>query len=263
MTPRLTDRVAVVTGAGGGLGGATALRFAEEGATVVVSDVDVDAAERVAEACRASASTSVAIECDVSDSASVGRLFDDVRDRFGRVDVLATIAGISVMSQIDAANASGAAGAAVGIPVNELTDAQWREMLGVHLDGTFYCIRAAVPMMRPGSAIVCMASIASLAGIGPFHYSAAKGGIQGLVRALARDLGPSGIRINAVCPGSIFAGMTLRHDTSKFGDMSGVVPLGRMGEAVDIANAFLHLACDESAYTTGQWLSPNGGMVIA
>jgi 3-oxoacyl-[acyl-carrier protein] reductase len=262
LASRLTDRVAVVTGAGGGLGGATAVRFAEEGATVVVSDVDLDAAERVAASCRVSTPMSVALACDVSASASVASLFDDVRDRFGRVDVLATIAGISVMSQIDV-GAGAASGAAVGIPVTDLTDAQWREMLGVHLDGTFFCIRAAVPMMRPGSAIVCMASIASLAGIGPFHYSAAKGGIQGLVRALARDLGPTGIRINAVCPGSIFAGMTLRHDTSKFGDMSGVVPLGRMGDAVDIANAFLHLASDESAYTTGQWLSPNGGMVIA
>ena len=253
----------MVTGGGGGLGNATSVRFAEEGATVVVSDVDMDAAERVSEACRASTSTSIAVACDVSDSASVATLFDDVRDRLGRVDVLATIAGISLMSQIDAAKAGTSKGAAVGIPVTDLTDAQWREMLGVHLDGTFFCIRSAVPMMPRGSAIVCMASIASVAGIGPFHSAAAKGGVQGLVRALARDLGPAGIRINAVGPGSIHAGMTLRHDTSRFGDLSGVVPLGRMGEAVDIANAFLHLACDESAYTTGQWLSPNGGMVIA
>jgi 3-oxoacyl-[acyl-carrier protein] reductase len=262
MASRLSDCVAVVTGGGGGLGNATSVRFAEEGATVVVSDVDMDAAERVSEACRASTSTSIAVACDVSDSASVATLFDDVRDRLGRVDVLATIAGISLMSQIDAAKAGTSKGAAVGIPVTDLTDAQWREMLGVHLDGTFFCIRSAVPMMprgRPSSAWPA----ASVAGIGPFHSAATKGGVQGLVRALARDLGPAGIRINAVCPGSIHAGMTLRHDTSRFGDLSGVVPLGRMGEAVDIANAFLHLACDESAYTTGQWLSPNGGMVIA
>ena len=264
MSKRLEGRVALVTGAAGGLGSATARRFADEGATVVVSDLDAERAKQVAEACRATSPECISAPCDVTDSASVDAMLDGVRDRFARLDVLATIAGISVMSQIaESPPASGGAEAAFGIPVTDLTDAQWRQMLGTHLDGTFFCIRAALPLMSRGGSIVCMASIASLAGIGPFHYAAAKGGIQGLVRALARDLGPAGIRINAVCPGGINAGMSLLHAPETLTRSAEVVPLRRLGEADEVANAFLYLASDESAYTTGQWLSPNGGLVIA
>jgi 3-oxoacyl-[acyl-carrier protein] reductase len=144
-----------------------------------------------------------------------------------------------------------------------MTDASWHRMLGVHLDGTFFCIRAARRVMTAGASIVCISSIAGLAGVGPFHYAAAKGGILGLVRSLARDLGPEGIRINAVCPGAIDAGMTHENDPAVVAAYIPTVPLRRLGLAVEIANAALYLACDESGYTTGQWLSPNGGTVIA
>jgi NAD(P)-dependent dehydrogenase (short-subunit alcohol dehydrogenase family) len=264
MATRLEGRIAVVTGAGGGLGGAIARRFAEEGATLVVSDIDLDSAATVAKACQEYSVESVALGADVSDSSSVNCLFDEIRGRFGRVDILATIAGISATSQLGEEvgswrefNAPYATSAA------SLTDGHWRQMLAVHLDGTFYCVRAALPLMSPGASIVCMSSMAGLNGMGPFHYAAAKGGILGLVRALARDLGPEGIRINAVCPGGIAAGMSLHYDRTFLATVIPHIPLRRFGEAVDIANAALYLACDESAYTTGQCLSPNGGLVIS
>ena len=161
--------------------------------------------------------------------------------------------------------AIGAHNVTEGRPRGLMGRQRWRRMLAVHLDGTFYCTRAAVRMMTAQGAgsIVCISSIAGLAGIGPFHYAAAKGGILGLVRSLARDLGPIGIRINAVSPGAIDAGMTRTHKPEVVQAFVPTVPLRRLGHARDIAYAALHLASDESAYTTGQSLSPNGGVVIA
>jgi NAD(P)-dependent dehydrogenase (short-subunit alcohol dehydrogenase family) len=263
VATRLEGKVALVTGAGGGLGGAIARRFAQEGAVVVVNDVDLESAVTVAEACQEWSADSVAVASDVSESASVSALFDEIAQRFGRVDVLATIAGISATSQLGESTGNWKEfNAPYATSATALSDEHWRQMLGVHLDGTFFCIRAALPLMSRGGSIVCMSSMAGLNGMGPFHYAAAKGGILGLVRALARDLGPEGIRINAVCPGGIAAGMSLHYDQDFLDTVIPHIPMRRFGEALDIANAALHLASDESAYTTGQWLSPNGGLVI-
>jgi 3-oxoacyl-[acyl-carrier protein] reductase len=118
-------------------------------------------------------------------------------------------------------------------------------------------------MKRQGrGSIVCMSSIAGLAGIGPLHYSAAKGGILGFVRSLARNIGPAGLRVNAICPGAIDSGMSRLYPPERQKQSIPAIPLRRLGEASDIAFAALYLASDESAYTTGQWLSPNGGLVI-
>ena len=276
---RLSGRIALVTGAGGGLGGATAIRLAEEGALVICSDVRADAAETTARAC-GTASGSYVIVADVADSSSVDAMFERISSEHGRLDVLAATAGISSMQDLEAGSGVGrgadagggsprAATSTVSAPyvphVDMMSDETWRRMQAVHLDGTFYCIRRAVPLMRAAGkgSIVCMSSIAGTAGLGPFHYAAAKGAILGLVRSLARDLGPEGIRINAVAPGGIDAGMTKLHDPKIIEAFAPTVPLRRMGDAIDIANAILHLACDESAYTTGQILSPNGGVVIS
>lgn len=269
---RLLDRVVVVTGAGGGLGGAIAELFAGEGAVVAVNDVREDTAEQVAERCRAAAAAagapalSRALVGDVADPASVARMFEQVEQWWGgRLDVLVNNAGVSATSDLPPARAAGeAAPAPLERGVEDITDEQWRRMLGVHLDGTFYCTRAAVPLMkqRGGGSIVCMSSIAGTVGFGPIHYSAAKGGILGFVRSVARTVGPAGIRINAVCPGAIDAGMTHAHAPEVRESIVPAIPQRRLGTALDIAYAALYLASDESAYTTGQYLSPNGGLVI-
>jgi NAD(P)-dependent dehydrogenase (short-subunit alcohol dehydrogenase family) len=259
---KLEGRVALITGGGGGLGRATAVVLAGEGATVIVNDVNQDAAEATAMACRevAPEPNSQALVADVSDSAAVTAMFEEITGRWGRLDVLVNNAGISSL-------ADGAAATTPATPTTEilaLSDETWHRMLRVHLDGTFFCTRGAVRLMagRGTGSIICISSIAGLAGIGPLHYSTAKGGILGFVRSLARQVGPLGIRINAVCPGAIDAGMTKLHDREEVDAYLPMIPLGRLGEAEEIGRAVLYLASDDSSYTTGQWLSPNGGSVI-
>jgi 3-oxoacyl-[acyl-carrier protein] reductase len=260
---RLSGRVTVVTGAGSGLGRAIAIRCADEGASVVVNDIDSRHAEETAALCREHGpelAVHLAHVADVSDSRAVDEMIAAVQVRFGRIDVLVTNAGIG-SDYSDRTRTDGIAGQSLG----GITDESWRRMLAVHLDGTFFCTRAVVPLMTEanGGSIVCIGSIAGLAGIGSPHYAAAKGGILGLVRSLARDLGPAGIRINAVCPGIIDAGITTRSPRDAVLAVTPSIPLRRLGEAEEIAAAVVYLASDESSYTTGQWLSPNGGLVIS
>lgn len=256
MTGRLEGRTALVTGGGGGLGSAIALLFAREGATVAVNDIDADAASKVAEMCRAFSPNSRSVPFDVSDPAAVSGAFADLDARWEVLDILVNNAGVCATT--DPGVATEHILDPMRRPVTEITDEQWRRMVGVHLDGTFYCTRAASEiMMREGSgSIVCITSIAELTGHGAVHYSAAKGGIMGMVRSLARSLGPYGVRINAVAPGSIDAGMATRYPLEQRERSLPSIPLGRLGTAY----AALHFASEESAHSTGQWLSPNGGL---
>jgi 3-oxoacyl-[acyl-carrier protein] reductase len=258
---RLRDRVALVTGAGGGLGSSIAELFAAQGAIVVVNDVDGSAAEEVARRCREVSPSSQAVVCDVSSPASVAEMFSTVASRWGRLDVLVNNAGVSATSD---RQSSSEGKPPLDRGIDDITDDHWYRMIGVHLSGTFFCTRAAVSMMKEGGggSIVSMASIAGLSGMGPIHYSAAKGGILGMVKSLARNVGPFGIRVNAVCPGAIDAGMSHAHSLEVRESIIPAIPLRRLGAAEDIAYATLFLASDESAYMTGQWISPNGGLVI-
>jgi 3-oxoacyl-[acyl-carrier protein] reductase len=259
---RLEHRFALVTGAGGGLGSAISELFAKEGAVVAVNDLNEESAEMVAQRCRQSSPSSEAVVADVSDAASVSEMFGHLESRWGRLDILVNNAGVSSTSDVPAAPRAVASPLDRGI--DDITDAQWHRMIGVHLNGTFYCTRAAVPLMKRNGrgSIICMSSIAGLSGIGPIHYSAAKGGILGMIRSLARNVGPSGLRVNAICPGVIDAGMSKAHAPDVRESVVLSIPMRRLGSADDVAHAALYLASDESAYTTGQCLSPNGGLVI-
>jgi 3-oxoacyl-[acyl-carrier protein] reductase len=145
-----------------------------------------------------------------------------------------------------------------------MSDVGWTRMLEIHLNGAFFCAREAVKAMlgQRSGAIVNMSSIAGLAGMGPIHYATAKAGLLGFTRALAREVGARGIRVNAICPGAIDTPMTANVPAPIMKGMIAAVPLGRMGTADEIAAAALFLASDESSYLTGQWLSPNGGIFI-
>ncbi len=274
---RLEGRVALVTGGGGGLGQGIARVFAREGAVVIVNDVRADAAEAVAASCREATPESDSMAADVSDADAVAAMFEGIRARWGRLDVLVNNAGISALER--ASSEGGTAGASAapsserlpeGLPegpfspgILDISNDTWHRMLRVHLDGTFFCTRAAVRLMAGrGGSIVCLSSIAGLAGVGPLHYSTAKGGILGFVRSLARQLGPAGIRVNAICPGAIDAGMTRLHDRTEIEAYLPQIPMGRLGTAEEIGRTALYLASDDSSYLTGQWLSPNGGSVI-
>ena len=270
---KLADRVALVTGGGSGIGRAICLLFAAEGARVVVNDIDSAAAEATVKAMGGGQ----ALPADVADSAQVKAMFAAVEREHGGLDVLVNNAGIAsggfqdrpglrerVESRIKEA-ASGQ-GLRTHLDATEgIDDASWRRMLAVHLDGTFYCTREALRLMklRGRGAIVNLSSVAALTGLATVpHYSAAKGGILAFTRAVAQDVASRGIRVNAICPGYIDTPMTAPASPLMKAVTLSRTPLGRFGEADEVARTALFLASEDSSFFTGQWLSPNGGLFI-
>jgi 3-oxoacyl-[acyl-carrier protein] reductase len=271
---KLKDRVALVTGGGSGIGRAIARRFAAEGALVVVNDVTVEKAQKTVDEMGVGQGRAVA--ADVSDSAQVRAMFAAIeRGLGGRLDILVNNAGIAG-SRGDRERIASIAEARVGETLageitthwditQNMSDEAWHRMIGVHLNGTFFCTREALKLMSRVNrgAIVNLSSVAALSGLemAP-HYSAAKGGILSLTRALAREVGSRGIRVNAICPGYIDTPMTSGMSPLMQNIILSRTPLGRWGEPEEIAATALFLASDDSSFYTGQWLSPNGGLVI-
>ena len=268
---RLQGKVALITGAARGLGLAIAKRFIEEGASVVViNDLDPVEAEKAAAPLGA-----VAMAASVADSGAVRRMFETVAKRFGRLDVLVNNAGISGMENDPETRAKfrdkqllQAAELAAGGPIQthldaavEVTDDAWHRMLAVHLDGTFFCSREALKIMNPqlSGTIINMGSIMGTAGgAGAVAYCAAKAGILGFTRSLAREVVTRNIRVNAIAPGWIDTDMTAPLDELRAVIAAGT-PMRRFGDPDDIAWAAVYLASEEAKFVTGQVLSPNGG----
>ncbi len=267
---RLQGKVALITGAARGIGLAIAKRFVEEGASVVINDLDPVLAEKAA-----SPLGGIAIAADVSNSAAVARMFEQVAERCGRLDVLVNNAGINgvegdpaLASQFRDKQLKQMAEMAGGGPIVThldatvgMTDEAWRRMLAVHLDGTFFCSREALKIMNPqlSGAIINMGSVMGTAGgAGAASYCAAKAGILGFTRSLAREVVTRNIRVNAIAPGWIDTDLT-----SFLGEMNALIamqtPMHRLGESDDIAWAAVYLASEEAKFVTGQVLSPNGG----
>jgi len=238
---RLDGKVAVVTGAGGGIGRGIAERFAEEGACVVVNDVSADAAKTVAEAVGG-----LAVPADVSSSAEVDRLFDTAIGELGGVHVLVNNAGLIDVERhfLDA------------------DEAWWDRVLAVNLKGQFLCaLRAAKWMARNGGgAIVNLSSGgARAAHRGMVAYDASKGGVEAMTRSLALDLGPYGIRVNALAPGSIDVRGFSEEQAAEKGE---TIPLGRVGYPDDLAGPAVFLASDDAAYVTGSFVTVDGGVLF-
>jgi 3-oxoacyl-[acyl-carrier protein] reductase len=261
MTGRLEGKIAVVTGAGGGLGAAMCTRFAEEGATVVCQDLDDTTAARTVDAIVARGGVASAWASDVSDSSAIDAMFAAAATRHGVVDVLVNCAGVDRTP----GDGSREGNTGADIQVTLMSDAGWQRMLDIHLNGAFYCTRAFVGRLveeKRGGSMICISSIAGLSGWGPVHYATAKAGLLGLVRSVARFCGPLGIRANAICPGAIDTPMTASVSPAMIAGLKMLTPLGRIGEPADIAAAAVYLASDESGFVTGQAISPNGGLVI-
>jgi 3-oxoacyl-[acyl-carrier protein] reductase len=271
---KLKDRLALVTGGGSGIGRAICERFADEGARVVVNDIRQEAAEATAKALGAGAR---AIAADVADSRAVSAMFASLEREHGRLDVLVNNAGVAFGPGDDRAATMRKSEARVmetisgqGVQTHwditqNMSDEAWHHVIAVHLHGTFYCTREALKIMtRQGSgAIVNLSSVAALMGLETVpHYSAAKGGILAFTRAVAREVASRGIRVNAICPGYIDTPMTAGLSDLGRKVVVGRTPMGRVGEPREIAATALFLASDESSFTTGQWLSPNGGLFI-
>ncbi|MGH7326267.1 MAG: SDR family oxidoreductase [Candidatus Rokuibacteriota bacterium] len=272
---KLQDRIALVTGAGSGIGRAIALLFAEEGARVVANDVDLAAAEQTVGAMKPGQGR--AVRADVADSAQVRAMFAEIERAWGRLDVLVNNAGIARAPGEDVEGRLRKSEARLGELLSPegitthwdvtqaMSDETWRRMLAVHLDGTFFCSREALRLMSRQNAgvIINMSSVAGLTGleVAP-HYSAAKGGILAFTRAVAREVGSRNIRVNAICPGFIDTPMTAHVGAPRRTLIARQAPLGRWGEPREIAATALFLASDDAAFFTGQWLSPNGGLFI-
>jgi 3-oxoacyl-[acyl-carrier protein] reductase len=270
---KLEGRTALVTGAGSGIGRAIAELFAREGASVVVNDVNRETAEATA---KGMGERGHAIRADVSDSASVRGMFAEVEKRFGWLDILVNNAGIGETgNRRDEVNRKGAAQLQelmMGGKIQShwditptLGDDEWHQMIGVHLNGTFFCTREALKLMVPKNrgAIINLSSVAALRGI-PIaaHYGAAKAGILGLTRSVAQEMASRNIRVNAICPGWVETPMTENFMPMIKAMLKAQVPMSRWGQPEEIAATALFLASDESSYFTGQWLSPNGGLFI-
>ncbi len=248
--PRIDGSVALVTGAAGAIGRAVALRLAAAGAAVAALDLDVRGAERTAaELAERTGRRAVALGTDVTDSAQVDTAVARVVATFGHLDVVVTCAGIL-------SNA----------PVTATTDDAWDAVLDVHLGGTFRVVRAAVPHLRSGAAIVTVSSAAAWGSTrGHSNYASAKAGIHGLTRTLALELAPQ-IRVNAVAPGAIESPMTrdtaaqLDIDMATYREQTAArVPLGRIGQPEDVADVVCFLASPMARYMTGQILKVGGG----
>src|SRR5580658_5349965 len=254
MTGKLSGRVAVITGAGSGIGRAAADLFAREGAEVALVDLNAEAAKDATEQITAAGGRALAVGADVADAAQVDLAFGQISGEFGRVDVLYNNAGV---------NSAGS--------VVDASDEDWDRCFAVNAKGTFLCSRAAGRLMVAAGrgSIINQGSVAALVGIANFaSYCASKGAVVALTRSMSVDLAPRGVRVNVICPGTVYtplmepmlrargqgdlaAGLALT--TAKY-------PIGRLGTPEEIAAVALFLASDDSSFLTGSVITADGGM---
>ncbi len=244
---KLSGKVALVTGAGQGMGRAIARLFEQHGAVVVAVDLNLAAAQETiagADAERAGMARAV----NVADSAAVRALFDEAVTRYGRIDIVVNSAGIGSFDTLA-----------------ETPDDSWARVIGVNLTGTFHCVREAVRSMTASGtrgAVINLSSTAALNGDGPAHYCASKAGVMGLTRSAAKEVAASGIRINTIVPGPTNTPMMQGLPSEWEDAILKAVPMGRMGEPEEIARAALFLASEDSSFMTGQNIAVNGGMAF-
>ncbi|MGC9399835.1 MAG: beta-ketoacyl-ACP reductase [Anaerolineae bacterium] len=250
---RLKDKVTLITGGAAGIGKATALRFAEEGATVVICDVNEEAGNQVAEEIGGDF-----YKVDVTDREAVQAWVDDVVEKHGRVDVLVNNAGITRDALFVKVKD--------GELVKQMGEDAFDMVVAVNLKGVFNCTQAVAPIMikqGEGGVILNASSVVGLYGnFGQTNYVATKAGVIGMTKVWARELGRYQIRVNAVAPGFIATEMVMKMPEKVLNSMRDHTPLGRLGQPEDIANAYLWLASDEAGFVHGATISVDGGIVI-
>ena len=246
----LKDRLAIITGAARGIGKAIAEKFSEEGASVALWDIDLDSAEDVAHALDPSGKKALAMKADITNEGEIANALSEVLRKFSRIDILVNNAGISRHK-----------------PVEEMTLDIFEEVIKVNLTGAFICCRAVTPPMKKQGRgkIVNIASLGGRTGrpgVG-VNYAASKAGVIGLTQTLARELGTSGIYVNAIAPGPILTEQTKQYSAEVFASWNVGRAVGKDGFPEDVADAALFLASDRSDWVTGATLDVNGGILIS
>jgi 3-oxoacyl-(acyl-carrier-protein) reductase len=244
---RLENRVAIVTGAGRGLGKGIALKLAAEGAKVVVADVQEESAAAVVAEIASMGGTAKAVKANVSNSENVEAMFDQAIEQYGVVDIIVNNAGINRDGQL-----------------YKMSDAEWDQVIAVNLTGTFYCTRKAAQLMRERGygRIINISSMSWLGNFGQANYAASKAGVVGLTKTASRELARKGVTCNAICPGFIDTDMTRGVPEKVWEIMVGKIAAGRAGSAEDVGNVVAFLASEEAGYVTGEVINVSGGMVL-
>jgi len=247
-TARLLNKVCLITGAAQGIGLATALKFAVEGAIVIVCDVQQAGVDATVAQCRALGATAEGFVADVTQRATIDALVASVKAQFGRIDVLVNNAGITQDARLQ-----------------KMTLEQFDRVIDVNLRGVFHCAQAVADLMvAQGSGVILNAS--SVVGIygnfGQTNYAATKFGVIGFTKTWSRELGPKGIRVNAVAPGFITTPMVAAMPEKVLQDLQAKVPLKRLGKPEEIANVYAFLASDEASYINGAVIEVSGGMSL-
>jgi 3-oxoacyl-[acyl-carrier protein] reductase len=246
--PRGSGQVALVTGAGRGIGKATARTLAARGDAVAVNDLRGEAAEAVAASITAAGGVAIAVPGDVSDPQAVAAMLDATRDALGDPEILVNNAGFSQSA-----------------PLVDLTLDEFDRMIAVHLRGTFLCIHGVLPAMlaqQRGRIVNIASQLGQIGGPGLTHYSAAKAGIIGMTKALAREVSAQGVLVNAVAPGPVETDMIRRHTEEWRTERLKELPLRRFGRPQEIADAVAFLSSDAATLFVGQTLGPNSGDVM-
>jgi len=245
---KLKDKVALVTGAGRGIGEAISLTLAREGAHIVVNDFDVAAARTTAGRIEALGRKALADGADIADRGQVKALFQTIKNTFGRLDILVNNAGITRDGML-----------------LKLSEEQWDHVMAVNLKGVFNCTQAAAAMMSEqacGKIVNLSSASAQMGNIGQVNYAASKAGVIGMTKTLAKELAKFNINVNAVAPGFILTPMTESVPEKVKEHLIKGIPLGRAGTPEDVAKAVCFLVSEDAAYITGQVLGCNGGMVV-
>jgi NAD(P)-dependent dehydrogenase (short-subunit alcohol dehydrogenase family) len=248
---RLKDKVAIVTGAGRGIGEGIALRFAEEGAKLIVNDVSETDASRTVEAIKNKGGQAVAVIGSVASRQVAQKMVDTAVKEFGTVDILVNNAGIIRDAML-----------------HKMTDEQWDQVIEVNLKGVFLCTQCAANVMREKGygKIINLSSSSWRGNPGQINYSATKAGVIGMTKTAAKELAPKGINVNVIAPAMVFTDMIKSMPPEKVDRLEKmlalIVPLNRWGAPRDIANLALFLASDESSFITGQLIHCDGGMIM-
>jgi NAD(P)-dependent dehydrogenase (short-subunit alcohol dehydrogenase family) len=246
---RLKDKVAIVTGSGRGIGEGIVLRFAEEGAKIIVNDVNEADAKAVVEKIKSKGGKTVAVLGSVAERKVVQNMVDTAVKEFGTLDIIINNAGITR-----------------DVILHKMTDEQWDQVIAVNLTGVFYGIQCAARVMREKGygKIINISSTSALGNAGQLNYAATKAGVIGMTKTAAKELGAKGVNVNAIAPGMIWTDMMKNMPPERIKQMDAtlpfIVPMNRKGSPLDVANLALFLASDESSFITGQIVFCDGGM---